>query len=124
MSGLSSLHFSRGSGTITLIGSDGHHVGTFPAGNNTASNSNGPWPNGTYPYLYHVDHPESGEFGPYGSYGNYVFDVPNKIGMGVHSGRQGPNSKTMGCVRTTDEAVHAIEIMHAIDPLTSITIGD
>lgn len=91
---------------------------------NTARNSNGPWPNGVYAFSYFLAHPESGATGPYGSNGNFIFDVPGRTGMGVHSGRQGPSSNTMGCVRSTDEATRAIGNLHGVDPLTSITIGD
>jgi len=60
--------------------------------------------------------------GPFGSYGNFVFDVPGRTGMGVHSGRNGPQSRTQGCIRTTDDATRAIRDLHAIDPLTIITV--
>ena len=120
--GFSSLTYDSGSGTLTLSDSSGNQVGQFPAGNNTTSDSNGPWPPSTYPYSHHVPHPESGPTGPFGSHGNFVFDVSGRTGMGVHSGRQGPESPTRGCVRTTDEGTQAISDLNADDPLTSITV--
>ena len=123
-SGLSSISYSRSSGTITVSDSGGNTIGTYPAGNNTAKSSNGPWPDGKYDYSYHKSHPESNSTGPYGSNGNFVFDVPGRSGMGVHSGRNGPESNTMGCIRTTDAATKAIGDLHKKDPLKSITVGD
>lgn len=123
-SGLSSLRFNRSSGTITLVDRNGSTVGTYPAANNTARNSNGPWPNGEYSFSHHMPHPESGVTGSYGSFGNFVFNVPGRSGMGVHSGRRGPGSPTLGCVRSTNDALEAISRLHATDPLTSITISD
>lgn len=49
--------------------------------------------------------------------------------MGVHAGRlnfRNPASpiggKTLGCVRTVEEAMNAINLMHAVDPLIAIVI--
>ncbi len=120
--GLSSLTYNSGTGTLTLYNSSGNVVGQYPAGNNTTSNSNGPWPSSTYPYLYHTPHPESSPTGPYGSHGNFVFDVPGRTGMGVHSGRRGPQSPTHGCIRTTDQGTQDISDLNTTDPLTTITV--
>jgi len=120
--GLSSLTYDSGAGTLTLYDSSGNVVGQYPAGNNTVSNSNGPWPTGTYNYLYHTDHPESGPKGRYGSNGNFVFDVPGRTGMGVHSGRHGPQSPTRGCIRTTDQGTQDISDLNSTDQLTTITV--
>ncbi len=114
--------FDRSAGTITITDSSGNVAGTYPAANNTTSTSNGPWPNGTYPYSYYQPHPESDATGPYGSNGNFVFDVPGRSGMGIHSGRSGPQSKTLGCVRTTDEATDFLRDLHGTDPLRTITV--
>ena len=111
---------------------NGNAVGTFPAGNNTQSSSNGPFPPGTHDYDYHVPHPESGADGAYGSNGNYVFNVPGRTGMGVHSGRAnscdragrcGVEHATNGCIRTTDEATSFIQqLIDGGDPLQSLTV--
>lgn len=119
--GLSDVTFDRGAGTITIYDSQGNQVGQYPAGNNTTSTSNGPWPNG--PTITHTTfHPESGPKGPYGSNGNFVFDVPGRTGMGIHSGRRGPQSKTLGCVRSTDEATEFLRELNRTDPLRTITV--
>jgi RHS repeat-associated protein len=129
--GLSDLFYDSGSGTLTLYDSGGNVVGSWPASNNAASNSNGPWTSGTYDYLYHTPHPESGLNDSYGSNGNYVFDVPGRSGMGVHSGRANNCDKanrcgsayaTMGCIRTNDEATDLIGITNLYDPLMTITM--
>ncbi len=120
--GLSDVRFDRTTGTITIYDNKGNSVAQFPAANNTTSNSKGPWPNGTYDFSYYVPHPESGSYGPYGSYGNFVFNVPGRIGMGVHSGRSGPQSKTEGCIRTTDDATDFLNKLNRVDPLQTITV--
>ncbi len=120
--GLSDLAFDRGAGTLTVFDSQGNQVAQFPAGNNTTSTSNGPWPNGTYDFSHYNRHPESGPTGPYGSNGNFVFNVPGRTGMGVHSGRRGPQSKTLGCIRTTDNATEFLSDLHSNDTIETITI--
>lgn len=120
--GLSDLDVDRGNGTLTIYNNQGSQVGQYPAGNNTTSSSNGPWPNGTYNYSYHMPHPESGANGPYGSNGNFVFDVPGRTGMGIHSGRSGPQSRTQGCIRTTDEATDFLRNLNSTDPIQTITV--
>lgn len=92
--------FDRAAGTVTYTNQNGTVVGSYPAGNRTANNN--PWPAGTYSFQYWRDHPEKTT--SYGENGNFVFDVPGHTGMGIHSGRNGPESRTMGCIRTTDDA--------------------
>src|SRR5205807_846363 len=84
--GLSSMTFNRANGSLTLYDKNGNVVAVCTAANNTTRSSNGPWPNGTYPFSSHNNHPPDPN-GPYGSYGIDVFDVPGRTGMGVHSGR-------------------------------------
>jgi hypothetical protein len=67
-------------------------------------------------------HSESGPNDAYGSNGIHVFDVPDRSGMGVHSGRSGPQSKTLGCVRTNEEGSAFIKDLHQTDPLKTIRI--
>lgn len=122
--GLSSLIFNRANNTLTLLDKDGNVVIVCDAANNTTKSSKGPWPNGTYPYSRHNNHPPDPN-GPYGSYGIYIFGVPGRSDMGVHSGRTnsgGPEHPTLGCVRTTDNCMQQISNTRATDPLKSITI--
>ncbi len=122
--GLSFLLYNSDTGTLELYNKFWYLVGKFPAGNNTATgpDSNGPWPNGIFPYSYYVTHSESGPTGQYGSYGNFVFDVPGCEGCGVHSGRRGADALTNGCIRTTDPGTQAIKDLNATDPLTHIIV--
>jgi RHS repeat-associated protein len=99
------LDFSRSSGTLTATNQNGTVIGVYPAGNLTVRGSGGPWPDGTYSPSHYNRHPESGPTGAYGSNGIIVFGVNGRTGMGLHSGRSGPNSPTLGCVRTTDDAM-------------------
>jgi RHS repeat-associated protein len=122
--GLSSMTFNRANGTLTLYDKNGNVVAVCTAANNTTRSSNGHWPNGTYPFSSHNNHPPDPN-GPYGSYGIDVFDVPGRTGMGVHSGREnkgGPNHPTLGCVRTDDNCMKQITDWQAHDPMTDITI--
>ncbi len=120
--GLSSVVFDRNSGTITIYDNQGNQVGQYPIGNNTTSTSNGPFPDGTYNYSYYEPHPESGPNGPYGSNGNFSFDVPGRTGMGIHGGRNEPQSRTLGCIRTTDEATQFLNGLNSTDPLQTLTV--
>jgi RHS repeat-associated protein len=122
--GLSSLVFNRANGTLTLLDNNGNVVAVCTAANNATRSSNGPWPNGTYPFQSHNNHPPDPN-GPYGSYGIDVFDVPGRTGMGTHSGRAnsgGPNHPTLGCVRTTDGCMKTITDWQSHDPMRQITI--
>ena len=96
------ITFDRGAGTITSANQNGTVVGTYPAGNRTVNNN--PWPDGTFSFQYWKNHPENTV--SYGNNGNFVFDVPGHTGMGIHSRRNGPQSRTEGCIRTTDEATN------------------
>lgn len=42
--------------------------------------------------------------------------------MGIHSGRKGPQSKTLGCIRTTDDATAFLTGLNQTDPLKTITV--
>jgi hypothetical protein len=131
--GLSSLIFNPATGTITVANGDGVAMGQFPAANNTDSQSRGPWPTGDYDYSRHTTHNDDGPDSAFGSNGNYIFKVPGcHDTCGVHSGRQnipdalgrmGVAHATMGCIRTTDEAMRLITNLIANgDPLTGLMV--
>lgn len=97
--------------TIGIYDLDGTLMFQQPAYNRTASNSNGPWPPGTYDFVgWHEHGPGDDWYGPneaMGSNGGFAFDVPgrDRNTMLVHAGREaqgGPNYPTFGCIRTTD----------------------
>ena len=125
------LSFDQASLTLTVTSSAGG-VQTWPAANNVASDSAGPWPPGVYTYVQHVTHADDGPDSAYGSYGGLLFNVPGRTGMEVHSGRQdvpdglgrmGPAHCTEGCIRTTYAAVAAILAAMADDALQDITVA-
>ncbi|NJD87714.1 MAG: RHS repeat-associated core domain-containing protein [Betaproteobacteria bacterium] len=118
--GLSSLCFDRAAGTIFLYSSTGLRLGEYAAGNNVIPGA-ATWPDGTYPFSWYNQF--SSPQISFGSNGNFIFSVLGRSGMGVHSGRLGPSSRTEGCIRTTDEGTGAIRDMHSSDPLTYITVG-
>lgn len=66
--------------------------------------------------------------GAYGLHGIIRFAVPGHSGVGVHSGRAnavhqpGPAHATMGCIRTTDEAMAAIAAHIRTAPLSTIRV--
>ncbi|MGH7966665.1 MAG: RHS repeat-associated core domain-containing protein [Candidatus Binatia bacterium] len=85
-----------------------------PQGNPFTPNSYGPAPNGIFP---------TGPFIPTGNDPNSAFGtgfVPiylppgpsgQRKGVGIHSGRAnrgGPSARTLGCIRTTDDAMRAL----------------
>ncbi|HJS45925.1 MAG TPA: L,D-transpeptidase [Rhizomicrobium sp.] len=116
---------------LTLTRGDGT-VQSFPAANNAQRRSGGRWPDGTYHYERHTTHPDDAPDSGYGSHGNYIFTVPGRDKMGVHSGRadrrdgagrSGVNHATLGCIRTTDEGTAAIrDAVTSGDPVTRITV--
>lgn len=130
---MSKLDFSRAGSKIRLLSGDNALIGVWDAANNVDSRSKGIWPNGMYRFEYHIDHPGDDPESAYGSNGIFIFDVPQREGMGVHSGREnvpdglgrsGFRHCTMGCIRTTDAATAQLVRTHAIDPIVSISVGD
>ena len=138
---MSYLKFDRKAGRLSLIyirnDSKGHphqfvaRDSHWPAANNVDSRSRGPWPEGEFPFSYWVSHRGDPPCSTYGSHGVLVFDVPGREGMGVHAGRLGvPDGRgrsghkhaTMGCIRTTEDAMEDILDLHADDPLTHIVV--
>ena len=127
----STLDYDGATNRLTLTRGDGT-VESFPAANNPDSSSKGRWPDGTYHYERHMSHPDDAPDSGYGSHGNYIFSVPDRPDMGVHSGRtgrrdgagrSGVNHATLGCIRTTDEGTAAIrDAMTSGDPVTRITV--
>jgi hypothetical protein len=116
---------------ITLIGSDGEAQGTWPAYNNVDRHARlTHLQNRTYtvgdrnaPHR----HAASAD-GPYGLHGIIRFDVPGHPGIGVHSGRAnarhlpGPAHPTMGCIRTSDEAMRTIVVFMRDSPVITIEV--
>ena len=80
----------------------------------------------------HTTHSDDAPDSAYGSNGNYLFTVPGRPYMGVHSGREnvtdeagrtGVDHATMGCIRTTDDGTTAIrDALTSGDPVTSVTV--
>jgi hypothetical protein len=127
----STLDYDGATNQLTLTRSDGT-VQSFPAANNPQRGSGGRWPDGTFDYERHTDHSNDAPDSSYGSHGNYIFTVPGRTNMGVHSGRSttpdqlgrpGVNHATLGCIRTTDEGTAAIrDAMRSDDPVAHITV--
>lgn len=128
---MSRLLFDGSTHQITLLGGDDTVIGTWSAYNNVDSHATiRHIQNGTYQIQdrstphFHTSNPN----GPYGSYGIIRFTVPGHPGIGVHSGRAnaryhpGPQHATMGCIRTTDEAMQKIKTSMAISPLSTIEV--
>jgi len=131
---MSRIEFDRSAHLVRLKGADESVLaGPFEACNNTDSHSKGPWPDGSYAYLGYNSHAAlSDPDSEYGADGILIFDVPGRVGMGVHSGRRsipdglgrlGPAHCTLGCVRTTDEAMAAFIRLSGDDGIQSISIG-
>ena len=129
---MSTLQFDRQGNTLTLIPASGAEIHTWDAANFVDSSSEGIWPDGQYGFSYYKTHPDDAPDSAYGSYGIFIFDVPGRDAMGVHSGRRnirdgagriGFRHCTMGCVRTTDEAMAQLIATHQVDPITTIDIS-
>jgi hypothetical protein len=118
---MSKLSFNRREHKLTLFSEDGQNLGSWDAYNNVTASSNGKWPNGMYNYSHYNAHSDHTADTAYGSQGIFVFTVPGRTGMGVHAGRQnvkdskgrkGPEYNTLGCIRTTEEAMTKIKSTH------------
>ena len=129
---MSTLQFDRPSSLLILSATDGTLIGTWNAANFVDSRSNGPWPSGTYSFLYYLPHPEDDAESAYGSNGIFIFRVPNRDGMGVHSGRAtipdglgrvGYQHCTEGCIRTVDTATAQLRRTRGIDPILTISVN-
>jgi RHS repeat-associated protein len=124
--GLSTLYYSD-SGGLQVYSAGGQPEASFPAANDTASNSIGSWPDGTFSYAYYNAHSDDANSNSaYGSNGIFFFNRPPCKGCGVHSGRAnrgGPMAKTLGCIRTTDEGTAYLKRLNAVDPITAIVVS-
>ena len=128
--GLSTLVFDREGGLLYIYDAFGNLLAVCEAHNNAATGSVGIWPNGSYPYLYHKNHPPDPN-GGFGSYGIFVFSRPSCQGCGVHSGRAnvpdlrgrvGTQHAMEGCIRTSDSCMELITGVTIADPLTNIVV--
>ncbi len=140
---MSQLAFDGVAHTLTLLTSKGAYLaGPWPANNVVASNATLRYvPNGTHaiidpahPHMHDnakhkgiLDDSTNGAYGPSGIIRLSPFKVGNVVhsGVGIHSGRaniHAQDSATMGCIRTTDEAMATISHFMASDHLTQIIV--
>lgn len=130
---MSKLKFDGLLHTIILTDNQGQQKGSWQAYNNVDSHATlRHIANGTYSVQDRI-HPHNhtpDANGPYGLHGIIRFNVPHHPGIGVHSGRAnarhqpGPKHATMGCIRTTDEAMLAIKNLIRTDPLLTIDVAN
>jgi hypothetical protein len=132
------LTFNGHTHTLTLRDHGGRIIGTWPANNRTDHIATLRFvPNRDYtvqdtnaPNLHDTGDSINGE---YGTQGIVRFYVHGHDGVGVHAGREtdpdhtpehsiGPDHVTMGCIRTTEEAMITIVNTMGNDPLTSIRV--
>jgi len=125
------LLFDGNTHQLSLIDNDSNVIGVWAAYNNVDSHATITHvQNRTYNIqdgvMPHRHTPNAN--GPYGLHGIIRFDVPNHPGIGVHSGRAnarhlpGAMHPTMGCMRTTDEAMLTISNVMRVSPLTTIEV--
>lgn len=119
----SDLVFDRDAHRLSLRDKTGKEVGTWEAWNNVVKTAK-PFPSGSWTFSHPAKHVADPD-GPYGNFGNLVFNVKDRSGMGIHSGRKnkdGPKHPTEGCIRTTDEAMKTIMSLHKVDPLKTLAV--
>ena len=137
--GLSSLEFNRSTGVILIYpGNEKTHGPPIAilAGNRTTNlfgdpntiGSNAPAPSGTFPVQYPINTSGRAEYGPFffpiGAIGpgGERLDIARQRGIGIHGGRRGPQSRTLGCIRISDNSARLLNEIHQYDPITSIVI--
>ena len=132
---MSKIIFNGATHQVTLVDGNGNNVSSWAAYNNVDSHATLTHiPNGTYifqdrahPHRHHAASADTTD-GPYGMYGIFRFSVPNHPGIGLHSGRAharhapGPQHATMGCIRTSDDAIAAVIKMASTSSLTTIEV--
>ncbi len=127
------------SGVVTLTDTSGNVVGRYQAGNRTTNptgdpntvGSNGPAPEGTFPVQDPINTGTSESFGPWyipiGSCaagaaapctGTNGGDVARRRGIGIHGGRSGPQSRTLGCLRMSNSDVSTMVNLFDIRVIT------
>ncbi|HJW57162.1 MAG TPA: hypothetical protein VJ577_18010 [Burkholderiaceae bacterium] len=128
---MAKLKFDGQMHQLSLIADNGTTQGTWPAYNNVDPHATlRHLENRTYTVQDRLSprHHAANANGPYGSHGIIRFNVPGHAGIGVHSGRAkarhqpGPAHPTMGCIRTTDEAMRSISAAMRKSPLTTIEV--
>jgi hypothetical protein len=141
---MSQLVFDGTHHTLTLVKSDGTQLGgPWPANNVVDRSATMRYlPNGRYgvadPASPHrhgsavdrkgvLEDSSTGAYGPYGIIRLRPFHLgkTRHAGVGIHSGRANKgaqNHPTMGCVRTTDQAMSAIVHYIPSDPLTAVIV--
>lgn len=128
---MSKLVFNGQTHQISLVGDDGKTKGTWAAYNNVDSHASLTHvPNRTYLVQDRTapHHHRASANGPYGLHGIIRFNMAGHPGVGVHSGRAnarhlpGPAHPTMGCIRTTDEAMRSIAALMRTEQLWRIEV--
>ncbi len=105
---------------------------TNPNGDPNTVGSHGPAPAGTFPVQPPVRIPSDSDEAT--SYGTVFFpigsvdsngnpsDIARQRGIGLHGGRNGPGSRTEGCLRGNNSDLENLFNQNQSDPLTTITI--
>jgi hypothetical protein len=133
---MSTLVFDGLAHTLTLFNSQNRQVGQWHANNVVDHRATMRFvPNGSHAIIdqtrphTHGDDSDTlnGAYGRFGIIRMEEFTANNQshTGVGIHSGRAnrgGADHATMGCIRTTDEAMEAISRQMRNDPITSITV--
>ena len=127
---MAEIYYNNTTGTLTIVNAGGAEV-SYQATNNAASTSRGPWPQGDYPFERYNPHPNRSAASDTGT-DFFGFTVPGRTDMGVHAGRQGTCDlanrcgsahATLGCIRTTPDAIDAIRQLHlGGDPVRRLTV--
>ena len=104
--GRSFLIFVASEKLLFVFDKNGNLVGVYPASNNLDSKARGHYPEGRWKYLHHTHQTFSSGF--------FGFDAPSDEpgSLGIHAGRADWQHPTLGCIRTTEEAISVIHKLH------------
>ena len=137
LNGESAAIFDRATNKIAVIQGNGQLWDWFPASNNVGAGVS-KWPQGHYKFSYWAPPENAGYYGwdfdPIDGFGAYVFNVPGRSGMSIHSGMVGvyDNAEhygwecwTAGCIRTVQEVMEAFAYLEGMgDALTDLLVFD
>jgi len=128
--GLSYITYNDKTHYLLLYNNCGELVGTWIASNRTGDyDAKGrwqwkatPWKLGRNDWSHYNSHPGLDVNSNYGTQGVHVFDIGDKgtRGVGIHAGQKdglGWKHATEGCIRTTEDAMKAINKLHREDPI-------